>query len=98
MTHWWNEPPPKAKFEADARNFVNGGMVMNPSTSMRLYLIAKQMRWAHLPVAGGLYDQHPELLDQWQVIFRLENERAAAEHRKQQAEARKTQSKSRGRR
>jgi hypothetical protein len=84
----------KAKFEADARTFVNGGMVTNPSTSMKLYLIAKQMRWAHLPLAGGLYDQHPELLDQWSVLFRLENEKALADHRKQQAEARRTQSRS----
>lgn len=27
------------------------------------------MKWNHLPVAGGIYDQHPELLRQWQIIW-----------------------------
>lgn len=27
------------------------------------------MKWSHLPVAGGLYDQHPQLLEEWEVIF-----------------------------
>jgi hypothetical protein len=27
------------------------------------------MRWAHLPVAGGLYDQDPELIRRFMVIF-----------------------------
>ena len=32
------------------------------------------MKWAHLPVAGGLYDQHPQLIDEWDVLFRLDAE------------------------
>ena len=27
------------------------------------------MKWAHLPNAGGLYDQDPELLDKFEYIF-----------------------------
>jgi len=27
------------------------------------------MKWNHLPVDGGIYDQHPELLKQWRVIW-----------------------------
>lgn len=36
--------------------------------------MCKAMRWAHLPVAGGLYDQHPKLIDQWQYIMAAEAE------------------------
>jgi hypothetical protein len=36
---------------------------------MRLFSLCEAMQWAHLPVAGGIYDQHPELLEQWKVIF-----------------------------
>lgn len=34
------------------------------------------MEWTHLPVAGGLYDQHPKLLDDWMVIFGAKGEKA----------------------
>jgi len=27
------------------------------------------MKWAHLPVAGGIYDQHPEFVEQIRFIF-----------------------------
>jgi hypothetical protein len=32
------------------------------------------MEWHHLPVAGGLYDQSPILLDNWQIIRQVEAE------------------------
>lgn len=41
------------------------------------------MEWNHLPVAGGLYDQHPQLLDEWLYIF----SRKAA-HEKQEQDRR----------
>jgi hypothetical protein len=41
------------------------------------------MKWAHLPVAGGLYDQDPALLEGFQIIFA---ERAIAE---EEAEAKR---------
>ncbi len=31
------------------------------------------MKWAHLPVAGGLYDQHPQFLDEISYIFSERN-------------------------
>jgi len=37
--------------------------------SIRLFAMCKAMKWAHMPVPGGLFDQHPILLDQWSVIF-----------------------------
>jgi len=45
------------------------------------------MRWAALPVAGGLYDQRPELLDEWQIIF---TERHAYEAKKAAEDKRKS--------
>jgi hypothetical protein len=31
--------------------------------------MCEAMRWSHLPVVGGLYDQHPKLLEEWQEIW-----------------------------
>lgn len=45
--------------------------------------MCEQMKWNHLPVAGGLYDQHPRLLEEWNVIFR---ERAKKEEQDRRAE------------
>lgn len=44
------------------------------------------MGWAVLPVAGGLYDQHPLLLEQFMFIFaeRGEQERIEQERRERQ--------------
>jgi hypothetical protein len=44
------------------------------------------MNFSVLPVAGGLYDQHPALLEQWEMIMSAE---AAEEKKKQDREARK---------
>jgi len=44
------------------------------------------MKWSHLPVAGGLYDQHPELLEQWRFIFAKRGEYEAEQERKREAE------------
>jgi len=44
------------------------------------------MKWAHLPNAGGLYDQHPELLEQFYWIFQR---RAEKEEIKRKEEERK---------
>lgn len=50
------------------------------------------MEWTHLPRAGGIYDQHPDLLDAWDLIFA---ELAVEEKRKQkdrERDARKVKS------
>lgn len=41
------------------------------------------MKWNHLPNAGGIYDQHPQLLEEWQYIFQ---EKAEHEEREQERE------------
>ena len=40
--------------------------------SLWLYSMCRGMDWNHLPVAGGLYDQHPRLLDEWAVIMPID--------------------------
>jgi hypothetical protein len=44
------------------------------------------MKWNHLPEPGGLYQQHPELLDKFMYIF---NARAEEQERKHKEEERK---------
>lgn len=46
------------------------------------------MRWAHLPMPGGLYDQNPDLLDKFMYIF---NERSKEQEREQRRQAAKNQ-------
>lgn len=45
------------------------------------------MKWNHLPVAGGVYDQRPELLAQWEIIW---DERAKHEAEKAKKEGKGT--------
>jgi len=47
------------------------------------------MQWNHLPVAGGIYDQHPKLLEEWSIIFAAihKYERQEAEREKAKAKA-----------
>lgn len=53
--------------------------------------MCEAMKWAHLPMAGGLYDQHPQLLEEFSIIFAA---RAAKEERERKAEKRKAEMKS----
>lgn len=45
------------------------------------------MKWSHLPVAGGLYDQSPVLLEQWRYIFSERNKYQAEQDAKRDAES-----------
>jgi hypothetical protein len=40
------------------------------------------MRWNHLPVAGGIYDQHPELIRKLEIVFEARAKHEAKEERK----------------
>ena len=51
--------------------------------SIRLFNLCEATRWSHLPVAGGWYDQHPQLIEEWTVIFNAKARRQAAEAAKQ---------------
>lgn len=47
------------------------------------------MKWAHLPNAGGLYDQDPDLLDKFTIIFKAIGDRDREEADKTKAEQEK---------
>ena len=61
-----------------------------------MFSLCEAMQWNHLPLPGGIYAQHPKLLDQFRYIFR---EKAAHEEkqRKDEEAKRKRESGGRGR-
>ena len=54
--------------------------------SLSLWGVAAAMEWSHLPVAGGIYDQHPALLDEWSIIW---SEKSAHDQREEAKRKRK---------
>jgi hypothetical protein len=52
-----------------------------------MFSLCENMKWAHLPLAGGLYDQSPELLDKFMYIFQQRAVIEAEEARKREREA-----------
>lgn len=44
------------------------------------------MKWNHLPVAGGLYDQHPTFLEDCLVIFEAQFKQRKKESEQQKRE------------
>ena len=48
-----------------------------------MFLLCQLMDWNHLPVAGGIYDQDPELISSFWTIF---TEQAKVEHEKKKKE------------
>lgn len=51
--------------------------------------MCQAMQWSHLPVAGGIYDQSPKLIDEWAVLFNIQAEVEKEREKKQKAEAKK---------
>ena len=51
-----------------------------------MFVLCEGMKWAHLPVAGGLYDQHPDLLDAFRLIFSVRAKHDAEEREKEEAD------------
>lgn len=62
--------------------------------SLRLFHLAENSKWSLLPVAGGLYDQHPRLLDEWAIIW---EEKFAAQEEDRQNRERQMRNKGRKR-
>lgn len=69
-----------------AEQYFRGQPLTNLPTSIQLYHRCKSMRWAHLPVAGGLYDQHPQLIMEWDILLRMEAEYEKARQDQERAE------------
>lgn len=61
--------------------------------SLRLYQICKLFRWTHLPNPGGLYDQNPQLLEDFLLIAGIEGEE---QERKRKKEERSQRNRTRG--
>lgn len=59
----------------------------NVCESIRLFVLCEAMKWAHLPIVGGVYAQHPKLLDDFLYIFSKRAEYEAAKAAKEKAEA-----------
>jgi hypothetical protein len=51
------------------------------------------MKWTHLPVDGGLYDQDPDLLDKFEYMMRMISEQEARERAEQEEKDRKENAK-----
>lgn len=61
--------------------------------SLRLFSICQRMKWAHLPVPGGIYDQHPQLFAEWAIIFHAQDEEEKRERERQDAKNRRPKGK-----
>jgi len=60
---------------------------MNPVPAIRMFSLCESMKWAHLPVAGGLYDQDPDLLSKFQYMFQQRAKHESEERQKQKRES-----------
>lgn len=49
-------------------------------------MLCEAMKWNHLPEAGGLYDQNPQLIDRFYYLFAERSKAEAAEQRKRERE------------
>jgi hypothetical protein len=56
--------------------------------SLRLYQLCKATKFAALPWAGGMYDQHPDLIEEWTVIIDAEIKAQNREMDQQRRQAR----------
>lgn len=65
---------------------MTGKPVENPHPAITLFATASHMQWNHLPVAGGIYDQDPELLRRWRIIWGEQGEQERREAAKRKAE------------
>lgn len=61
--------------------------------SIRLFILCNGMNWCHLPADGGIYAQHPKLLDEWDIIF---DEQARHEQKKRRDRDREAKREGRG--
>ena len=57
-----------------------------------MFNTCEAMKWNHLPVEGGIYDQDPVLLDRFRIIW---SEKAKHEEEERKAQERKSRAGSR---
>lgn len=59
---------------------------MYPNEALRLFSFCEATRWSCLPVAGGVYDQHPELIEKFLYIFHAKADNEKRERQKAEAQ------------
>jgi hypothetical protein len=59
-----------------------------------MFALCDAMKWSHLPRAGGLYDQDPELMDCFKKIFAARNKHQAEQQKKQEQQMKASSNKS----
>jgi hypothetical protein len=57
-----------------------------------MFSLCEGMKWAHLPNEGGIYNQSPQLLDDFMVIWEIKGEHEKKRQAKEQAEMKRQQS------
>ena len=65
---------------------MTGEPIENAHPIIRMFVLCESMKWATLPVAGGIYDQSPVLLDGFMKIFSKRAEHEEQERKKSDAE------------
>lgn len=76
------------RFREQARAYVRGQTLTTVHPAIVLFHRCSQMKWNHLPRAGGIPDQDPELWEMFDVIWSeqaKEEKRKADEQQKKQA-------------
>lgn len=66
---------------------MTGKEVPNPLTSIRMFALCSAMKWAHLPVPGGIYAQNPDMMDQFRYIFQEQAKEQEKERKRNEREA-----------
>ena len=83
-------------FLQQVKDFVAGRPVEGAHPAITMFATCSRMKWNHLPVPGGIYDQDPELLRRWRIIWEAQDDRERAEQARQKRE-REQQQRQRGR-
>ena len=56
-----------------------------------MWAFCNHMKFAHLPVAGGILDQDPDLMDKWRYIFMIRSQIQEEERKKQEEQQKRAQ-------
>ena len=68
---------------------MKGDSVTEAHAIIRMFALCESMKWSHLPMPGGLYAQHPDLLDGFRIIFSARAEHEAEEEKKRKSESKR---------
>lgn len=75
-------------FRSQVDSFVNGRPIEGRiHSAISMFVFMEGIRWSTLPVAGGLYDQHPDFVKKMhyikQEVYKQQEKERAEEKRKQ---------------